>query len=568
MGDGALVEFASVLDALQLRGRDPARNGASATRSLPPTGGLSFGSASTSVTSSPMGATSTAMASTWLRASKPSRRRVASPSRPSFASRSATRPQFRFLDLGERVVKVGDRPLHAFAVDVSPTPGTSPNSPAAGNSIARPLPCYRSLISAAIRIRITFAEGIAEDLITELSKISGLFVAARQSSFALEPGARDPDRCGRPPRGRPRAGRQRPPSRRAASPHGAIGRWRDGRSGLDRALRPHADRHLRRAGRDHAQHCRRARDAAAPSGAAGPGPSADGQHRGLQPLSCAGSTCWASTSGRPTSSRGACSCARSSWTRNSRAPSPGSRSATSTCTCIAVSPIDFDALLATTGRAVALEPTLAGAHAARGCRAGGDRPTRSRPSARSGGRSRSTPIMPALTTSMHGPASSRAAATQAADLLRRAADLAPADVGYPNLLSVLLARPWTACRRHGRGAGVTGQMSAAAGGEARIRARGLYGRPGTGKSWRAGAALEWARRALAVEPDDHMTLYNVACVYAELGSGTTRRSTCSSERCRARRPIARNGCARILTWSRCATIRASWRSLRRLVGTG
>jgi adenylate cyclase len=30
-------------------------------------------------------------------------------------------------------------------------------------------------------------------------------------------------------------------------------------------------------------------------------------------------------------------------------------------------------------------------------------------------------------------------------------------------------------------------------------------------------ALEWSRRALAIEPDDHMTLYNVACVYAELG---------------------------------------------------
>ena len=36
-----------------------------------------------------------------------------------------------------------------------------------------------------------FCEGIAEDLITELSKISGLFVAARQSTFAADQGMRD-----------------------------------------------------------------------------------------------------------------------------------------------------------------------------------------------------------------------------------------------------------------------------------------------------------------------------------------------------------------------------------------
>ena len=70
MGDGALVEFASVLDALHYAVAIQ-RGMAGATRSLPPTCGSSFGSASTSVTSSPMVVTSTAMASTWLRASKP-----------------------------------------------------------------------------------------------------------------------------------------------------------------------------------------------------------------------------------------------------------------------------------------------------------------------------------------------------------------------------------------------------------------------------------------------------------------------------------------------------------------
>ena len=36
-----------------------------------------------------------------------------------------------------------------------------------------------------------FCDGISEDLITELSKVSGLFVAARQSTFALDQGIRD-----------------------------------------------------------------------------------------------------------------------------------------------------------------------------------------------------------------------------------------------------------------------------------------------------------------------------------------------------------------------------------------
>src|SRR5262249_25693062 len=30
-------------------------------------------------------------------------------------------------------------------------------------------------------------------------------------------------------------------------------------------------------------------------------------------------------------------------------------------------------------------------------------------------------------------------------------------------------------------------------------------------------AVEWASRALAIDPDESMTLYNVACVYALLG---------------------------------------------------
>ena len=40
-------------------------------------------------------------------------------------------------------------------------------------------------------------------------------------------------------------------------------------------------------------------------------------------------------------------------------------------------------------------------------------------------------------------------------------------------------------------------------------------------------AMAWAKRALAIEPDDHLTLYNVACAYSllRLQDG---QSTCSA----------------------------------------
>ena len=94
-----------------------------------------------------------------------------------------------------------------------------------------------------------FADGITEDIITDLSKVSGLFVIARNSSFAYK------GKSPRPARGQPRArralraGRQRA-ARREPHPHQrADDRRADRRASLGRALRPRPVRHLRRAGR-------------------------------------------------------------------------------------------------------------------------------------------------------------------------------------------------------------------------------------------------------------------------------------------------------------------------------
>ena len=69
-GDGAIVEFRSVVDGGRGRGRDPAGDAASTTPSCPRTGASATGSGSTSATSSSTAGPSTATASTSRRGSR------------------------------------------------------------------------------------------------------------------------------------------------------------------------------------------------------------------------------------------------------------------------------------------------------------------------------------------------------------------------------------------------------------------------------------------------------------------------------------------------------------------
>jgi adenylate cyclase len=179
-------------------------------------------------------------------------------------------------------------------------------------------------------------------------------------------------------------------------------------------------------------------------------------------------------------------------------------------------PVSFDAMLSVTGRAIALEPTLATAHAVHGF---GLLMT-SKPEEAELSLRRAITVDPGHPGAHYVYARAcvqLGRAEEAAGLLRRAADLAPGDVGYLHTLAALY-------RALGRG-----PEAERAAREALARAeRRLADQPGSTLATFTGAralaalgererALEWAERALRLGPDDHLTLYNVACAYALLG---------------------------------------------------
>src|SRR4051812_27686712 len=96
-----------------------------------------------------------------------------------------------FEDLGERRLKNIDRPVRVFRVALDGA------APAHGATAAPPLPDKPSLAVLPFENlsrdpdQDYFSEGVAEDLITDLSKISGLHVLARRYSFAVRQTARD-----------------------------------------------------------------------------------------------------------------------------------------------------------------------------------------------------------------------------------------------------------------------------------------------------------------------------------------------------------------------------------------
>lgn len=95
---------------------------------------------------------------------------------------------FAFEDLGERSLKNIDRPVRLYAAQLATaSPVSSAKQPAESTKL--PLPDKPSIAVLPFDNMgeagedIYFADGIAEDIITELSRYSDLFVVARNSSF-------------------------------------------------------------------------------------------------------------------------------------------------------------------------------------------------------------------------------------------------------------------------------------------------------------------------------------------------------------------------------------------------
>ena len=100
---------------------------------------------------------------------------------------------FEFTDLGEQRLKNIDRPVRAFDVastgSVAGTSATGTSSPTASVPRAPAKPSLAVLPfdnMSGDPEQEYFADGITEDIITDVSKISGLFVIARNSSFAFK----------------------------------------------------------------------------------------------------------------------------------------------------------------------------------------------------------------------------------------------------------------------------------------------------------------------------------------------------------------------------------------------
>ena len=357
--------------------------------------------------------------------------------------------------------------------------------------------------------------GIAEDLITELSKISGLFVTGRPSSFAMRPTPQDAmETCARLKVGYVLSGSVRRVGERvritARLVEGATGGqvWaeRYDRTLTDLfAVQEEIARSIAAALEVKLLRAEREALARPPTG------NLEAYQLYLRGLALFGQRV-----------RPSYELARRMFARAAELDPDFARAlaAIAECECGLYmhcgAEVDFATVLVIADRAIALEPSLAAAHAARGVglaalgrRADAERAFE-----------RAIAVDPGHAGAHYAYA--RACVEQGrrdegARLLRRAADLAPDDVGYLSTLYAVLSglgRPQEAiatareavarCERQlARHPDFTVAAFTGAGALALLGER--------------ERALEWADRALAIEPDDHMTLYNVACVYALLG---------------------------------------------------
>ena len=273
----------------RMRGRHPDRDGGAQRRGRARRAACSSASASISATSSTTTSASMATASTWRRGWRASRRPAASASRARSTTKSTAGSIVACQDLGEQQLKNIARPVRVYRIRLDGASPAAPPAPALPDKPSIAVLPFQNM--SGDPEQEYFADGITEDLITDLSKISGLFVIARNSSFAYKGRSVKVQEIGARPRRALRARGQHPQGRQPRAHHRAAHRCRQRRASLGRALRPRSHRHLRDAGRGGREDRRRAGGHADAGRGAAAAPARHRERRGLRNLAARDASC-------------------------------------------------------------------------------------------------------------------------------------------------------------------------------------------------------------------------------------------------------------------------------------
>ena len=190
--------------------------------------------------------------------------------------------------MGEQTLKNIERPVRVYrvALDRRRPRGSLPRRVAAAADKAKPSIAVLPFTNmSGDPEQEYFADGITEDIITDLSKVSALSVIARNSVFTYKGKPADVQEVGRRFNvANVLEGSVRKAGQRVRINAQLIDAQRRHAS-LGRPLRPRPDRHLRHPGRDHQDDRRAAQGQAAAAGEEGDRGGADAERRGLQLLS-------------------------------------------------------------------------------------------------------------------------------------------------------------------------------------------------------------------------------------------------------------------------------------------
>jgi len=164
---------------------------------------------------------------------------------------------YTFEDLGEQQVKNIARPVRVYALRPEGTAGVRTPRVSSTFSGSPPVAAPRLSIVVLPFANLSndpeqqyFADGITEDLTTNLSRISGMFVISRNTAFTYRSKPADTKQIGRE-LGVLCAGRERQAVGSPAPRHSPANRCRDRRASLGGAVRPRDGRSVQLAKRNH-----------------------------------------------------------------------------------------------------------------------------------------------------------------------------------------------------------------------------------------------------------------------------------------------------------------------------